>query len=166
MLTEKTIRMVTDFNYEYPNLHQHKFKDYDNYDLWFEENYFVHNKKRDLLTKEEKEKIEILLSKKQNPKDFEVVSNFVQFVLRHPIEGWDTKDNLIHYLSEQYYFYGNTKDKINKRDITEDEHLYKWITSTKGRISFFEDHYKIEKFDKLYPLYVQSLKDLIETKRG
>lgn len=149
--------MVTNYNYECKNCHNHNSEcgRFDSYDLWKKSKDLVRFK--NLLTKDEKSKLEYLLSQKQNPEDFEMVSRCLLFLLMDPLYQLDSEDRELYLVGEEFYLHGNKVDRFNGDDLTQDE----WFNSSLGKIDFFNTKYRIESFEKMVPIYLESVKELI-----
>ncbi|MDA7635247.1 hypothetical protein N8755_04995 [Alphaproteobacteria bacterium] len=157
MLTNKIVRMVTDYNYKCKDCHNHTSKcgKYDSYDVWEKSKDLVRFK--DLLSDNEKHKLEYLLVQKQNPEDFEMVSRCLLFLLTDPLNQLDSADRQWYRVGEDFYLHGKKKDRFNGDDLTQDE----WFNSSLGKIIFFNTKYQIEFFEKMVLIYLDLVKKII-----
>ena len=91
------------------------------------------------------------------------LSEYVDFILKysHYFTG-DHKDHLVYQVGYQILIKNKTIDTIDP-DVTfgKDPSIHEWFASGTGKLSFFEEYYKYEHFEKMNPHYVQSIKELI-----
>ncbi len=168
MLTYETVKLISEFDgWECPNLHQHKFVEskisYTTVDKW-DGGHIKGNYKDKVLNEDEQNQLEELL--RQNPKSeiYEVVSNFIQWVLRNlPYEGVDFKDHLIMYMEYEYYYLGRKESSYVRGNLPTIFKDNDWFGNSVSRVSFWDRHYRKEYFEKTLPHYVETLRELIQT---
>jgi len=91
------------------------------------------------------------------------LSKYVDFILKYSYQfSGDHKDNLVYNVGYEILINNKTTDTIDP-DVTygNDPSLHEWFASGIGKLSFFEEYYKYEHFEKMNPHYVQSIKELI-----
>lgn len=168
MLTDKTLELIVEYEkYRFPEDHIHKFVDgfgdeFTTYDTWEEHGLFSRAgwffvEEGSGLSNEEAISLEAVLLGGANPETFEIVSEFIQFVLKMPFF-WECSDSYMQIIGCQYFIDGKPKEAFaanEKQLITE------WYDREEGQIAFFEQHFEELKFKKIVPIYVQRLKNLL-----
>ena len=162
MITHETVRLITEFeDWKYPNHHQHKFDggEITTLDRWIESDIDgVLDDKG--LNEDEKNRLEELLRQQPKSEIYEVVSNFIDWVLRNlPDYGEKYTDFLIYRMEYEYYYLGRKKSKYTDLDLEN----YWRSRDPKSRVHFWSRHYHTEYFEKTLPHYVETLRELIET---
>ena len=168
MLTDKTLKLIVEYeNYRFPVGHVHKFvngfgEEYTTYDVWEEQGrfseaewFFVEEGVG--LSNEEAISLEVVLSSGTNPEAFEVVSEFIQYVVNTPFF-WEHSDSCVQMIGHKYFIDGMSKEAFTPNDrkvITE------WFEREEGKIAFFKQHFDELRFKKIIPMYIQWLRELL-----
>lgn len=168
MITEKTIEIIVNHkNYNQPNFHVHKFtdnlgKEYTSLDLWYEQGlqhksewYFLEEKLH--FSEDEASLLEDKLLNNLCLELHEITSQFIKFVLGRPFH-WEYSDSSIHNIGHQYL--------IENMDIAEFAPKYQnlikdWFEREEGKIAFYEQYFDEKKFNKILPIYVQRLRNIL-----
>ena len=166
MLTTETVKLITEFDgWKYPNFHQHKFVEgkcsYTTLDQWIEGGVTI---EPNVLSEDEQNQLEELL--RQNPKSeiYEVVSDFIQWVLRnYPNNFNEPKDYLINQMEYEYYYLGRKRSSIGGGSEPTNFENDSWFGNSKSRVGFWDRHYRTEYFEKTLPHYVETLRELLQT---
>jgi hypothetical protein len=94
------------------------------------------------------------------------LSEYVDFILKYSYcFSGDNKDGLIYDVGYEILINNKTTDTIDPNVYYgKESDLHKWFATGEGKLSFFEEYYKYEHFEKMNPHYVQSIKELINEK--
>ena len=116
MLTDKTLKLIVEYeNYRFPVGHVHKFvngfgAEYTTYGVWEEQGLFSEAEWFFVeegvgLSNEEAISLEVVLSSGTNPEAFEVVSEFIQYVVNTPFF-WEHSDSCVQMIGHKYFIDG------------------------------------------------------------
>ena len=163
MLTLKTVELITNFDgWEYPNFHRHK-EIIDGHTIttverWSCSYVSVYYEDKSLNKDEQKSLEELLI---QNPKSeiYEVVSDYIQWVLKNfPFGGYDNKDHMFDYWMYEYFYLGRKNCSVDETPFNE----VNGFNDSKCRVHFWDKHYRTEYFEKTLPHYVETLRRLLD----
>ena len=168
MLTDKTLELIVEYeNYSSPKAHIHKFvngfgDEYTTSDLWEERGLFSRVgwffvEEGSGLSNEEAISLEVVLSSGTNPEAFEVVSDFIQYVLTIPFY-YETSDSYMQIIGEKYFIDGMAKEAFAP---SEKALIIDWFDREEGKIAFFDQHFEELKFKKIIPIYIQLLRKIL-----
>ena len=149
MLTDKTVEMVSNYVKHFEELN---FTDHSVYDEWISLAYGPKWNCKSGLSKEEQDRIEVLLSEVKSfnhcgEERYEVVFSFIKFLFSNPKYRWDETD-------EQWY-------SDFKKHYIDGEPQEAWIDVPNNELDFFEVHMKIETFNKILPIRLRLLREYL-----
>ena len=155
MLNIEIVKLVEEFDgWRCPNIDSLiSIKDGDQSisDLWEEQGIQSYYESR-ILNQEEQKKLTELLLTDRNENHFRTVSSYIRWVTNNLEWQEDLKDYLRH--SDEYDYF------ILGRELGAGHHS-DWCKSSIGRISFFSKYYSDQYFEKMLPLYIESLRRLL-----
>lgn len=156
MLNIEIVKLVEEFDgWSFPKFDSlDSYKDEDGYSLsrlWEDEG-LGHYYENDILSQDEQKSLKELLVTERNEEHFQTVSKYICWVADNLDWQSDHKDNLR--FSDEYDHF------ILGQEIKSEYHS-NWCKSSIGRICFFEQYYATKYFEKMLPLYVESLRRLL-----
>lgn len=162
MLSIEIVRIVEEFDgWNSPHIHGLRVHTNDGpsaSDLWEEAFGYSDGNEidglRNCLGNKEQEVLKEILKTEKSEEDYAAVSQFIRWILTNYQWDEDAKDCLRHRDEYDYFVLGKQIGPHSK-----------WCETTIGRISFYEKLYQDEYFEKMLPLYVQSIRDIIERHR-
>lgn len=164
MLTDKTVKLVTEFDgWEYPNLYPQKRTLFEGgpvittYESWVSDGVSGYYPNQ-VLNLDEQKRLEELLSDNKISKNYEVVSDFIQWVNCNCPTYGDYKDCIVESWEYEYHYLGRRKSSFDGTPFDDD----KWLQDPKNRVMFWDRHYKQEYFEKTLPHYVETLRQLLD----
>ncbi len=95
-----------------------------------------------------------VLKKTRDPEVFETVKDFILWFTRNFDWDIDCKETLMYLDAYDYFIKG---EEIDPSHVA----WKRWCTSSKGKLTFYQDYYGRRHVKDMFPLYVESLRELL-----